>query len=332
MSPTVLVVGEPAGAELASSTDEAIAVGRRLAGSPGEVVGFLCGPSTPSLVAAFGRRGVSRVRVAEDPRLASASPAVTAVLAAETARALSASIVVVAGTVFGRAVAGRVAARWEASTATSVTEVDPGPEGSVRVRRPVFGGRATEVRRLEGPRVVLALKPHAFREEPGAPADPIAELVPLDAVPPNLWAAERGEVSPVPTGAGPSLGDASIVVSGGRGVRSADNFHLVEELAESLGAAVGASRAVTDAGWRPSSYQVGQTGHTVSPQLYVAVGISGAIQHLVGMVSSRVIVAINTDSTAPIFKVADYGIVGDALTILPALTRAIREARGLPAT
>jgi electron transfer flavoprotein alpha subunit len=331
VSPVVLVVAEPSSNGVAPATLEAVSVARTLAGGSGEVVGLYAGASPGPAVATLGGHGVRRVRVAEDPRLAAAAPSVHGVLAAESARALPADLVVVAGTTFGLGLVGRLAARWNASASTGVTEVEAAENGALRVRRPIFGGRATEVRQLVGPRVVLAVRPHAFPPAPESPDAVTSEPVDLAAVSSALWVPERREVAAVAEGEGPSLGDASIVVSGGRGLRSAENFQIVEDLAQALGAAVGASRAVTDAGWRPNSYQVGQTGRSVSPQLYIAVAISGAIQHLVGMVSSRTIVAINTDSTAPIFKVADYGIVGDALSIVPVLTRVVREARGLPA-
>jgi electron transfer flavoprotein alpha subunit len=325
MSSTVLVVGELQGGHLAGSTREAVGVARSLGGGP--VVGFAAGSTATSAALEFGPLGVARALVADDGRYDATAPSATARAALAAANAVGASIVLVGGSTFGRDLSGRLAIAWNAAAATGVTEVTA-VDGGLRVRRPIFGGRATETRRLEGPRLIVAPRPHAFAAPTDGGTTCAVETLPeVDLGP--LAAAKRLGVETAAAGSGPSLADAAIVVSGGRGVRGPENFHLIEELAASLGAAIGASRAVTDAGWRPTSFQVGQTGRTVSPQLYVAVGISGAIQHIVGMVSSRVIVAINSDASAPIFKVADYGVVGDLFQIVPALTAEIRRVRGM---
>ena len=323
----VLVVGELHDHRLVGASIEAIGAALALAGAPSDVIGFVGGGSAGTDVREFGRYGVSEVRFAEDARYESAPIAATALAAAEAATEVRAGLVVVGGTSFGRDLVGRLAVRWNAAAANGVTEVKRADD-AFEIRRPVFGGRATETRRLEGPRAVLSLRPHAYAAAPESPVEVRPKPVAVGDPDGPVFAPKRTGLEPIPAGAGPSLTDASIVVSGGRGVRAAENFHLVEELASSLGAAVGASRAVTDAGWRPNSFQVGQTGKAVSPQLYIAVGISGAIQHLIGMISSRVIVAINSDASAPIFKVADYGVVGDLFQIVPALTAEVRRARG----
>jgi len=323
---TVLVVGDTVDGHLVAATRETVSVARSLAGGPGGVVGFAAGAHARAGAGEFGRLGISRVLVAEEGRLDRAPVAATAHAVALAADAAGADTVLVGGTTFGRDLVGRLSVRWKAAVSSGVTEATR-VEGGIRVRRPVFGGRATETRRLTGPHFALALRPHAFPIPEETPGTPQIDTIPPANLPETLFAPQRTALEGASAGQGPSLGDASIVVSGGRGVRTAEDFRLVEELAASLDAAVGASRAVTDAGWRPASLQVGQTGRSVSPQLYIAVGISGAIQHLVGMVSSRVIVAINSDSSAPIFRVADYGIVGDLFQIVPALTAEIRRAR-----
>jgi electron transfer flavoprotein alpha subunit len=325
MTGSILIVGELHEGALSEATKEAVGVGLGLA-SKDALVGFLAGGSVRA--AAFGMLGVGRALVAEDPRLEGAVVGAVAPLVAAAADSVGAELVLVGSTTFGRDLVARLGVRWNAAVATGVTGIARSGPG-FEIRRPVFGGRATETRRLEGTHFAVALRPHAFPGPAETVGDAAVTALPTEGVPPAMWGPKRLDVDAAPRGTGPTLTDATIVVSGGRGVRAAENFHLVEELAASLGAAVGASRAVTDAGWRPVGYQVGQTGKAVSPQLYVAVGISGAIQHLVGMVSSRVIVAINSDASAPIFKVADYGIVGDLFQIVPALTAEIRRARGL---
>ncbi len=326
MTGPTLVVGELHDGALSDATKEAVSVAQSVSGKE-NVVGFLAGSSPRGPAAGFGRCGVAKAFVAEDPRLDGSVGAVVAHLVAATADSLGAELVIVGGSVFGRDLVARLGTRWNAAVATGVSSLTR-TGATFEVRRPVFGGRATETRKLEGAHAAVALRPHASAAPPEVPGEVALTAVPVDGVPPSFWAPKRSSVEAVARGAGPSLTDASIIVSGGRGVRAAENFRLIDELATSLGAAVGASRAVTDAGWRPESYQVGQTGKQVSPQLYIAVGISGAIQHLMGMISSRVIVAVNSDATAPIFKVADYGIVGDLFQIVPALTHEVKRARG----
>jgi electron transfer flavoprotein alpha subunit len=326
VTPQVLVVLESSGGRLAGASREAVSEARRLAGDATNLHGVLVGSGEEA--AEVGQLGVGHVVAFRGEKSTPLPTAVWSAAVAEVAKTTSPAIIVVGGTIAGRDLVGRLAARWDASAATGVTDVQWSDSGAVRVRRPIFGGRATEERTLDGPRIVVGLRPHAFEEAGGAAAPSKVETSSLPSVPASWLEAKRTGESSTPSGSGPSLADASIVVSGGRGVRSPENFHLIEELAQSLGAAVGASRAVTDAGWKPSPYQVGQTGKTVSPQLYIAVGISGAIQHLVGILSSRVIVAINSDPQAPIFKVADYGVVGDLFQLVPALTQEIRRVRG----
>jgi electron transfer flavoprotein alpha subunit len=326
VSPTVLVIGELVDGHLSEATRESIGVARSL--GPNSLVGYVGGTGAMAIAAEFGRWGIPRAFAHEDPQL-DAAPVAARIPALRAAVENSAStIVLVGGTVFGRDLLARLSGAANLAVATGVTEVTA-VDGGVRIRRPLFGGRASETRRLEGGRVGVALRPHAFPSPAETPGACTVEEVPRVDIPAAYLAPRRSSVAATTSVAGPSLADASVVVSGGRGVRGPENFHFIEELAASLGAAVGASRAVTDAGWRPTSLQVGQTGRAVSPQLYIAVGISGAIQHIVGMVSSRVIVAINSDASAPIFKVADYGVVGDLFQIVPALTAEIRRVRGL---
>ncbi len=242
----------------------------------------------------------------------------------ERAQAGQYGALVFAASATGKDLAPRVAARLGRPLAQDVTDV--GVEaGAVVVVRPVFAGKALLKLRVAGRPAVISLRPNVFTpvERPKAGIEESAAVAGSAGrvVTKEIKAAEAGTLD---------VAEAPIVISGGRGLREPANFKVLEALAAAFGgqAAVGASRAVVDAGWRPHAEQVGQTGKTVSPTLYVAVGISGAIQHLAGMRTSKVIVAINKDKDAPIFKVADYGVVGDLFEVVPRLTDEIKKLHG----
>ena len=243
---------------------------------------------------------------------------------AVAARATSsgADVVLTGATLNGRDLAARVAAKLGWAYAADCTDASV-KDGAFEVKRPMYAGKVRATLRLLTP-AVLSIRPGAWTLPAGTEAvkptpiaaDASAEKLKFVRFEPTATSSKRV-----------SLSEARVIVSGGRGLKGPENWKMLEELADALGAATGASRAVTDAGWRPNEEQVGQTGKTVTPDLYIALGISGAIQHLAGMTSSKVIVAINKDPDADIFKIADYGVVGDLFEFLPAFTEAVKKAK-----
>ena len=324
----ILAVAEQRDGAVRRGSEEIVTAARTLAAAVGgRVHAVLLGPTgARTAAAALGRFGADLIHVGESDDFALGSPELAAATLAQLIETGGYYAVLFSGSSFGKDVAPRVAARLDlplASDATSLTVEG----GELLITRPVYAGRVFAQVTLNAPTRLVSVRPNVFRPEERAGAGEVCELA--VAVEPG---ARRARVREVQGAAAERLdvGEAPIVVSGGRGLKEAGNWHLLEALRDALGAscALGASRAVVDAGWRPHAEQVGQTGKTVSPQLYFAVGISGAMQHLAGMRSARTIVAINKDPDAPIFKVADYGVVGDALEVLPRLTEEIRRATG----
>lgn len=285
----------------------------------GAVDALLIGP--PGVDAAgLGALGADRVYVVADQELALYQAAPYAAQAAARVTDGDYAAVLLASTAMGKDLGPRVAARLGCPLANDVTSIRH--EGAIRVTRPVYSGKAIYSLTITRTPCVISVRPNVFAPVEASKAGAVHSVtVTSDGVGATTVEVKHPERERV------DVAEASIIVSGGRGLKGPENFHLVEELADAVGGAVGASRAVVDAGWRPHAEQVGQTGKTVGPNLYVAIGISGAIQHLAGMRSSKVIVAINKDKDAPIFKVADYGIVGDLFEIVPQLTAEIKKLK-----
>ncbi len=305
---------------------EALTAGRQVADATGgDLVAVVVGNGVGDAAEQVAAIGANRVLAADDARLAGlTAESMTAALAAAVAAA-DPFAVIVPGTTLGRDAAPRLAARL--ATGLAADCVGFAVDGDALVAtRPVLGGRAQSQVRLDGPGPrVATLRAGSFPKASASGTAGAVEPLAVALADDDLRVRVAG-VEPKSAGA-TSLDAAEVVVSGGRGLKEAANFALVEELAAVLGGAVGATRAVVDLGWRPHQEQIGQTGRSVSPRLYIAVGISGAVQHNVGMQGSEAIVAINRDPDAPIFKVAAYGIVGDLFEVVPALTAELRAGQ-----
>ena len=266
--------------------------------------------------------GISKVTHLKNSELTNYSSSGYSDAIANFAKDAGYDILVLANTALGKDLAPRLSVRFDAACVVDCIKINVLGDDMI-FTRPTYAGKALVDVKLLSERKVITIRPNVFKAQ-SVDNPPNAEIIVNEISEVNL----KSKVVSFKKSEGKlDVAEADIIVSGGRGMKGPENFHLIEELAASLGAAVGASRAVVDAGWRPHSEQVGQTGKTVSPSLYIACGISGAIQHLAGMSSSKYIVAINKDKDAPIFNVADYGITGDVFEIIPALTAEIKKVK-----
>ncbi len=319
----VLVLAEhTADGEVKKVTLELLTAAKRL-GRPSVV---WTGPGAEAAAGRLGEYGAEKVYAADSADFADYPVAPAAELLAQLVASVSPAAVLLAGTTEGKEIAGRLAVKTGSGVLTDAVNITAGDDGSPRAEQPNFGGSITVRSTVRAGTQVIAVRPNAISPEAsaGAAAVEAVSFAASDAA----KGARISERVVAEKGERPDLTEAQVVVSGGRGTGSADGFGIIEKLADSLGAAVGASRAVTDAGWYPHAFQVGQTGKTVSPQLYLAVGISGAIQHRAGMQTSKTIMAINKDPEAPIFEIADYGVVGDLFTVVPQLIDEIGKHKG----
>jgi len=307
------------------SAFEVVSAANTLAKESGsELVAVVIGDQVKAIASSLGAYGASRVIAAENPKLRQYSTTAFANIVSEIALKEKAEILLLPASAMGKDLAPRIAVKLDAGLASDCTALK-WENSELIATRPVYAGKALVDVKITSARKVVTLRPNVFSADQADGKEAAVETAEF-----TLSDAEYSTMVKETTQSSGRIdvAEADIIVSGGRGLKGPENFKLIEELAGVLGAAVGASRAVVDAGWRPHDEQVGQTGKTVSPSLYIAVGISGAIQHLAGMSSSKYIVAINKDKDAPIFQLADYGIVGDAFEIIPVFTKEVRTLLG----
>jgi electron transfer flavoprotein alpha subunit len=314
---TVLILADFAGDKATKTTAELATAGARI----GEVTAVvLAAPGAGAALAATVSQGpIAKVVVVEDTGFAAHGVAAAADALAQIAKTTSPAAILIASHAFGKEIAARTAVALESGIITDAVDID----SSVTATQLVFGGSTTVKSVVSHGTPVITIRPNSISADFTASTPTVAnENV---SISPAAKLSTISSSQPPVKGGRPELTEANIVVSGGRGTDG--NFTAVEGFADSLGAAVGASRAATDAGWYPHSHQVGQTGKTVSPALYVACGISGAIQHRAGMQTSKTIVVVNKDPEAPLFEIADFGVVGDLFAVLPAATEGVKASK-----
>jgi electron transfer flavoprotein alpha subunit len=317
---TVWVIAETRDGAVKRTTLELLTAARTVAAG-GPVTAVLAGHGVAGLAADLAGQGAEHVLVLDDARLAQFSADGYAAALADLAAARVPDIILGSSTARGRDLVPRIAAILGVGLASDAVAVAV-DAGQIVAERPIYAGKATVKVRIVSSPAMATIRPNSYPVAAQGGAGTVEAVALGDYAARAVVTGVEGSPS-----TRPDVAEADIIVSGGRGMGAPEHFKLIEDLADALGAAVGASRAVVDAGWRPHAEQVGQTGKTVSPTLYVACGISGAVQHLAGMRTSKYIVAINKDREAPILSVADYGLVGDVFEIIPALTAAVRASK-----
>ena len=315
----VLAIAEQRGGELKSAALEACVTAFELAGSDSDAAALIIGDGISSLAEKLQGFGVSKCYVAEASELKDYHVLRYAQAIEAAISAFGPDVILAPATPMGKDILPRLAARLGAGLVTDAVQIVKEADSGLKVEKPLYAGKAIATVAMSGEGLKLcSLRPNNFSKEPVGKGDASVETLDLNVE--NFENLQLSEVKASGSAGKIDLTEAEIIVSGGRSLGSEENFKILRELAEKIGAGVGASRAAVDAGYASHDMQVGQTGKTVSPKLYIACGISGAIQHLAGMRTSSTIVAINQDADAPIFKIADYGVVGDLFEIVPKIT------------